>query len=295
MASPAASPIKLPFPLSPRELVVMLAFSQALQALAIDAILPALGEVSRELAVTDPNRQQLVVGLFLIGIALGSLIPGTLADRFGRRPVLLGSVISCSVIGGLCALSRDFTMLLVLRFLGGLLSGGLSAVGSAILRDRFEGDRMASTQSLIFVVFMVVPMLAPSIGQGVMLLAGWRWIFGVTALLGAAMGLWITLRLPESLAAEFRQPISFQRIFGSSREVLLCRESIGYVLAGSLTLLFGIDPIVSLRDNGDVAPQGIPDVLGWAAYALVRAALSEPGSARRPRASRRSVSRRARG
>lgn len=235
MASPAASPIKLPFPLSPRELVVMLAFSQALQALAIDAILPALGEVSRELAVTDPNRQQLVVGLFLIGIALGSLIPGTLADRFGRRPVLLGSVISCSVIGGLCALSRDFTMLLVLRFLGGLLSGGLSAVGSAILRDRFEGDRMASTQSLIFVIFMVVPMVAPTIGQGILLFAGWRWIFGFTAVLGLAVGTWIALRLPESLPAHRRLPISAGRIFGSTREVLLSRESIGYVLSAALT------------------------------------------------------------
>jgi DHA1 family bicyclomycin/chloramphenicol resistance-like MFS transporter len=236
MASSASPSAKVHFPLGLRELVVMLALTQALQALAIDAILPALADLSRDLAVSDPNHRQLVVGMFMLGMAVGSLVPGTLADRFGRKPVLLGAVIAYTLTGAICALATDFTTLLAMRLLGGLVSGGLAAVVPAIVRDRFEGDRMASTQSLIFVVFMVVPMLAPSIGQGVMLLAGWRWIFGVTALLGAAMGLWITLRLPESLAAEFRQPISFQRIFGSSREVLLCRESIGYVLAGSLTL-----------------------------------------------------------
>lgn len=214
----------------------MLAFSQALQALAIDAILPALPDLARDLSVTDPNHRQLVVGIFMIGMAIGSLLPGTLADRFGRKPVLLGSVVAYTLTGIACALATDLTVLLGLRLLGGLLSGGLAAVVPAIIRDRFEGDRMASTQSLIFVVFMVVPMLAPTIGQGVLLLAGWRWIFGFTALLGTAMGIWIALRLPESLPPEFRQPIALGRIFGNAGEILLCRESIGYVIASALTM-----------------------------------------------------------
>ena len=234
MVSPTIRPAPAPAAIGKRELVVMLALSQALQALAIDAILPALSELAAALHVTDPNRRQLVVGLFMVGLAVGSLLPGTLADRYGRKPVLLASILGYTVTSGACALATGFPMLLALRLLGGLVAGALSSVGSAIVRDRFEGDRMASTQSLIFVVFMVVPMLAPSIGQAILLFAGWRWIFGFTAVLGLAMALWIALRLPETLDPALRQPISARQIFGSSREVLLKRESIGYVLASAL-------------------------------------------------------------
>lgn len=214
----------------------MLALAQALQALAIDAMLPALGPIAQDLAVSDPNRRQLVVGVFLMGLGVGALIPGTLADRYGRKPVLLGAVLAYAVTCGACALASDFTVLIGLRFLCGLLSGGLGAIGSAIIRDRFEGDRMASLQSLIFMVFMVVPMLAPTLGQVVLLVAGWRWIFGTIALMGLGMALWITLRLPESLDPERRQPISMTRIFGNTGEVLLCRQAIGYVLASAMTM-----------------------------------------------------------
>jgi DHA1 family bicyclomycin/chloramphenicol resistance-like MFS transporter len=124
----------------------------------------------------------------------------------------------------------------VFRFLCGLLSGGLAALGSAIIRDRFEGDRMASLQSLIFTVFMVVPILAPTIGQAMLLLGGWRWIFGGMAIMGFAMAIWVSLRLPETLDPANRQPITISRIFGSTGEVLLCRPSIGYVIAGALIM-----------------------------------------------------------
>jgi DHA1 family bicyclomycin/chloramphenicol resistance-like MFS transporter len=234
MASSLAPSGKLSSSIGLRELVAMLAFSHALQALAIDAILPALPDLAGALAVTDPNRRQLVIGLFMIGLAVGSLLPGTLADRYGRRPVLLVAALGYALTNVACALVTSFPALLALRVLGGVVAGAFGVVSSAVVRDRFEGDRMASTQSLIFVVFMVVPMLAPSLGQGVLLVAGWRWIFGLTGALGLAMAGWIALRLPETLAPELRQPISARRIFGNSREVLMTRESIGYVLASAL-------------------------------------------------------------
>jgi len=232
----AATPGDRAFPIGRRELVAMLALVQALQALAIDAILPALPDLARDLAVSDPNRRQLVIGLFMIGMGAGSLLPGTLADRFGRKPVLLVSVLAYILTGLACALATDFTVLAALRLIGGLLSGGLAAVGLAIVRDRYEGSEMASTQSLIFMVFMVVPMLAPTLGQLILLAAGWRAIFGLTAVLGALVGLWIALRLPESLHPAYRQPITVARVFGSTRDVLLCRESIGYVVTTAMTV-----------------------------------------------------------
>jgi MFS transporter, DHA1 family, multidrug resistance protein len=224
------------FPLGEREFVAMLAFVQALQALAIDAMLPALGQIANDLGAADPNDRQLVVGLFLVGAGLGSLLPGTFADRFGRRPVLLVCLGLYVALALACALVQDFEVLLALRLLQALGSGGLAVLPVAIIRDRFEGDRMARTQSLISMIFLVVPMLAPSLGQAILLVASWRWIFAVTALLGIAVTVWVWLRLPETMRPESRQPIRPSVIAGNMGTSLATRSSIGYVLGSALIL-----------------------------------------------------------
>lgn len=106
-------------------------------------MLPALGVIASDLGQTDPNARQLVVGVFLIAAGFGSLIPGALADRFGRRRVLFGSLAIYIIMGLACALVTDFTMLLVARALQAVGSAGLSVLPGAIIRDRFGGDRMA--------------------------------------------------------------------------------------------------------------------------------------------------------
>ncbi len=214
----------------------MLALVQALHALAIDAMLPALGVMSRDLAVSDPNQRQLVVGMFLLGLGLGSLVPGVFADRFGRKPVLLVCIGTYVALSLASALVTSIEALIGIRLVQGVVSSGLSVVPSAIIRDRFSGDRMARLQSLIGVIFMVVPMIAPSIGQAVMLALGWRWIFGVMAVLGVLMALWIALRLPETLHAEYRQTVHFQTIFENMSAAILNRSACGYVIGGALTL-----------------------------------------------------------
>jgi MFS transporter, DHA1 family, multidrug resistance protein len=226
----------VPFPIREGELVAMLALVQALHALAIDAMLPALGVMSRDLAVTDPNQRQLVVGMFLLGLGLGSLVPGVLADRFGRKPVLLASIGAYVVLALASALVTSIEALIAIRLVQGLVSSGLSVIPSAIIRDRFSGDRMARLQSLIGVIFMVVPMIAPSIGQAIMLIAGWRWIFGLMAVLGVVMAGWIALRLPETLHPEYRQNVHFRTIFTNMSASLTDRAASGYVLGGALML-----------------------------------------------------------
>jgi MFS transporter, DHA1 family, multidrug resistance protein len=214
-----------------REFVALIALMQALQALAIDAMLPALGVIAQELGAPGSNDRQLIIGIFLIGGGLGSLIPGTLADRYGRRPVLFGCLVAYCLLNVACALARDFETLIVLRFLMGFVTAGMIVLPSAIIRDSFEGDAMARLQSLVSMVFMIVPILAPSLGQGVMLFAGWRWIFGIMAALSAVMLVWSALRLPETLTPENRQPIRVDTIVGNMREIITNRASIGYILA----------------------------------------------------------------
>ncbi len=220
--------------ISEREFVVLLGMLQALQALAIDAMLPALGVMARDLGATGTNDRQLIIGIFLIFAGIGSLIPGALSDRFGRKRVLLafvGGYVLCN-LG--CALVQTTTALLVMRGMTGLAAAALAVLPLAIIRDRFEGDRMARFQSSMAMIFLIVPMVAPSLGQAIMHLAGWRWIFGFMALYGAAVLAWAWLRLPETLHPEYRQPVMPRAIATNMRLALSNRASIGYVLGAAV-------------------------------------------------------------
>ena len=241
LGMPAPSPHSASFGAGPREFIALMAMIMALQALCIDAMLPALGQIAAELQVGDPNRRQLVVGVFLFSAGFGSLLPGALADRYGRRPVLFVGFAGYFVLSLACAVVHDFTLLLVLRAIQALFSASLAVLPSAIIRDRFSGDAMARMMSTISVVFMAVPMLAPSLGQAVLLVAGWRWIFGVMAALVAVVGLWAYLRLPETLHPEYRQPIAPRAIAANMWQAASNRAAMGYVLGGALLTggLFG--------------------------------------------------------
>lgn len=220
--------------LGEREFVFMMATLMALVALSIDSMLPALDEIAADLGAGDPNRRQLVIGVYLFAAAIGALIPGALADRYGRRPVLLGALGCYAVLALVCALVQDFNSMLLARGLQALLSAGLSVLPSAIVRDRYSGDRMARVLSTIALVFMAVPMIAPSYGQFILLFADWRWIFGGTSLLSLAVGVWIWLRLPETLNPANRQDIHLATISGNMVRALRDRGSIGYVVGGGI-------------------------------------------------------------
>lgn len=260
-----------------KEFVALMAMLQALQALAIDAMLPALGIMSQELGVSDANQRQLVVGLFLVGAGATSLFPGALADRYGRRPVLFWCLGGYVLLNIAAALAPSFEMLLVCRTLAGGFSSGLIVLTSAIIRDRFGGDRMARTQSLVSMVFMVVPMAAPSLGQGIIAFASWRWIFGMMAGLGAAVAIWAWLRIPETLHPEFRQPIEPRAILRNMATVFSTRSAVGYVIGLTLIqgALFGyINSSQQLVAEHFGAGQAFPLIFGAMALAMALCSLT---------------------
>lgn len=229
------------FRLGAGEFIAMMAMIQALQALSIDAMLPAMGIMASDLNSTDPNQRQLVVGVYLIASGFGALLPGSLADRYGRRPVLFASLGLYFIFALGCAVVNDFTTLLVLRALQAISSAGLVVLPSAIIRDRFGGDRMARMLSIVSVVFMIVPILAPALGQLILLFAGWRWIFGGIALMALLVAIWTFLRLPETLHPEYRQRIEPLTIGANMWTAATDRTSIGYVVGSALVMggLFG--------------------------------------------------------
>jgi DHA1 family bicyclomycin/chloramphenicol resistance-like MFS transporter len=223
------------------ELVALMASVMALQALSIDTMLPALPEIGADLGAPAGNSRQLVVSLYIACNGFGCLFPGALADRFGRKPVIMAALGFYFALSVACALATGFTQMLVLRGLQGMLASSLSVIPAAIIRDRYEGDRMARLMSLISAVFITVPILAPSLGQLILLVAHWRWIFVVLAVASLGIGIWFWRRMPETLHPEFRQPIVLRPLVGHMWKAVTTRASFGYVLSTALVMsgIFG--------------------------------------------------------
>ena len=154
----SSSATSSPPPLSQNALIVMMASLMSMQAFGIDAMLPALGDIARDLSAQG-NDRQLVIGIYFLGAGIGALFPGALADRFGRRPILFISLATYIGFSLACMFVPDFQSLLVMRFTQGLCTAGLSVLPAAIVRDRVGGDQMAKLMSLIMMTFLVVPLM----------------------------------------------------------------------------------------------------------------------------------------
>ena len=223
--------------LSTTEFVVMIAGLMALNALAIDIMLPALDDISASYSLASANDQQLVVYAYIFGFGAPQLIWGPLSDGFGRRLPLFVALTGYTIAGIGCMFVSSFWQLLALRFVQGVFASGSRVVAVSIVRDRFAGRGMARIMSLVMTIFMVVPIMAPGIGQLVLFVAPWEWTFGVLAIFGATMLLWTYVRLPESLPSEKRRPLSLQASAGAYAQVFKSRVTIGYMLASGF--IFG--------------------------------------------------------
>ena len=232
MTSPTtdAAPARTKGPGFP-EFVCMIALMMALNALAIDSMLPALPDIGNALGVTRENDRQWVITAYLLGFGGAQILYGPLADRFGRKPVLLIGVGVYVLFGVLAAFAPTFDTLILARVGQGLGSAATRVLAVSIVRDRYEGRTMARVMSLSFLVFLGVPIIAPSLGQLILMVGEWREIFGVLALSGAALLIWTGLRLPETLHPEDRLPISVSRLADAYRQVLTSRIGMGYTLA----------------------------------------------------------------
>ena len=220
----------------PKETVALLAGLMALNAFAIDAMIPALPEIGSELGVGAKNDRQLVVVAYFLGFGVGQIFWGPLADRFGRKPILAAGVALYAAFALLCGIAKSFELLIAGRVAMGASAAVTRVLVMAMVRDLFEGEAMARVMSLVFMVFMLVPMLAPNVGQAILLVADWRAIFLVLAGYGAFMWLWSFVKLPETLHPEYRRPLKATEIWQATKVAATDRLSIGYTMA--LTAVF---------------------------------------------------------
>ena len=214
-----------------REFVAMMASIMAMVALAIDSMLPALPAIADSLKVINDNDRQFVIGAFMLGFGAAQLFVGTLSDRYGRRPVLLTMLVFYALFSIAGALAPTFELLVAARIAQGASAAGGRVLVTSIVRDRYVGRQMARVMSLVFIVFMAVPVIAPAIGQLILLVAPWRWIFVVLGVAGAAIATWVAISLPETLAPQNRIPLRPKEIARSVRLVLADRQSTGYATA----------------------------------------------------------------
>lgn len=216
-----------------REFVGLMAALMAVNALSIDIMLPALSLIGSDLGIAVENHQQLVIAIYLGSFGVGQLIYGPLTDRFGRRPVLLTSMLVFALTSFIAALASSFEMLLLARAFQGLSAAATRVLSTSIIRDCYSGRRMARVMSLAYMVFLSVPVLAPTLGQLVLLVAPWHGIFYLLGGFALLVMLWAGLRLSETLDPARCLPINLRAITAATVKVVTNRYSIGYSIASA--------------------------------------------------------------
>lgn len=218
------------------EFVILIALMMSLAAMSIDNLLPAFGQIVADFDLADPNRAQLLIAVYMVGFALMQLVYGTLSDIVGRRVAVLAGLAIYSV-GSIAALFvNDFETLLAARFVQGMGVASVRVLAAAIVRDRFEGRDMARVMSFTMMVFIIVPVIAPSLGAFVLLFGSWHLIFGSMLALCVIIAVWFYLRMPESLRPDRRMPFSVAGIAGGVRLCVTNRIALGYSTAMALMM-----------------------------------------------------------
>lgn len=219
------------------EFVAMMAAIFGLQAMGIDVMLPALEIVGDHYAIENPNDQQLVIFAFIFGFGFPQLVFGPISDRFGRKVLLQLSLVGYFITAFACMVAPSFGSLLILRLLQGVCCAGTRVSAGAIIRDLTKGRAMASILSLVYTVFMIVPILAPAIGTAIMAVTDWRWVFGSLGVFSAVLFVWTQFRLPATLAESDKRPISFESVIGAFQMIASHRVTAGYMIASGI--IFG--------------------------------------------------------
>jgi len=215
----------------------MVAALMSLNALAIDIMLPALSNISEYYSLARDNDQQLVIFAYVAGFGAPQLVFGPISDRFGRKGLLRICLIGYAITGLACILTTSFMTLLLMRFVQGIFASGVRVIAVSIVRDLLAGRAMARIMSLVMTVFMVVPILAPTIGAGVMLFAPWQWTFVLLSIAAVLVLVWIQLRLPETLPDKDRQPLNPRQTGKAYWQVVTTRITFGYMCASGV--IFG--------------------------------------------------------
>ena len=216
------------------EFVTLMALYVSLMAISIDMILPALFLMGKDFGIIDQNQMQYVIGVLFLGFTFGQIFYGPLADSFGRKPtVYLGLIIF--VAGNILSITaQDYSMMLLGRFLQGFGAASPRIVSIAIIRDLYKGRDMARVMSFVMTIFIVIPVIAPSIGQALLFFMSWRFLFGIFLIAAIIATIWTFIRLPETLKKQDVRPFNLPTIWKDLLLVLGNKFAVGYAICNGL-------------------------------------------------------------
>lgn len=220
-----------------KEFITLMAIMMSVVAISIDAMLPALGIIGKELNVSHPNQAQYIISFIFAGMAIGQLISGPLSDALGRKQVLYIGLGIYLVGSTICFFSSSIELMFVGRFIQGLGVAGPYVSTVSIVRDKFSGRSMAKVMSLVMMIFIMVPAIAPALGQGILFVAHWRYIFGLYIGYAIVVGLWVFIRLEETLPEQDRIPFKLANIVHGAKAVVKNRATVSYTI--TMGLVFG--------------------------------------------------------
>lgn len=211
-----------------REFVALMAAMMGLTALAVDIMLPALGQIGTALGMAEPNDRQLIITYYLFGFAFGQMVFGPLSDRLGRKRPLAAGLVIFAAADVVALLSNDVTTLFIARAVQGFGAAAPRVIATAIIRDRYAGRQMAQVMSFVIMVYVVMPILAPLIGQSVIEVLLWRGVFGVLLIASLVTLVWSALRLHETLGAGAHPAVPLTHAI---RTIATSRQTVGYAIA----------------------------------------------------------------
>lgn len=223
--------------LSEKEFILLMAVLMSVVAISIDALLPSLGVIGKYFKIQDVNQTQYIISAIFAGMAVGQLISGSLSDAYGRRAVLFITLAVYALGSVICLFATSLNMMLVGRVVQGLGVSGPYISCMSIVRDKYSGRVMAKIMSLIMTIFICVPIFAPALGQLILSVASWQFIFGFYIFYAASVSLWIYLRLEETLAPENRVTFNLKNMIHGFREVFSSRNTMLYTIC--MGLVFG--------------------------------------------------------
>ncbi|MDX1473827.1 MAG: multidrug effflux MFS transporter, partial [Reinekea sp.] len=216
------------------EFIALIALITSLVALSIDAMLPALPNIADDLSVVDYRQTQWVITSLIFGMSFGQLLFGPLSDAYGRRFGILSGIALFCVGSVVSMMATSLPMLLLGRVIQGIGVSGPRIASMALVRDKYVGDQMARVMSFVMMVFILVPMIAPIVGQGILHLWGWRAIFALFIGLSVFAALWLNVRQPETLAVESRRPFRLGSVLKTALQVLKHPRVLGFSITAGL-------------------------------------------------------------